>query len=164
MEGWFTNTEISKFVIDVWVKDLHATAAAYSERFNLGPWRYSELKAPILSDARFRGEPVEVDILAAMSEIGPLAIELLQVRGGSEAFMRWAEEMPDASWHPVAYFSKLEDAEAALAEFEEKGFHSVLSGRVADSRFYMLDAYDLLGTMFEIAGGGLSALDWNVTG
>ena len=161
MEGWFKTTSISKFVIDVWVKDLHATAASYAERFGLGPWKYSELKAPILSDARFRGEPVEVDILAAMSEIGPLAIELLQVRSGTEAVMRWAEEMPDATWHPVAYFAKVEDAEAARAEFEEKGFTSVLSGRVADSTFYMLDAYPLLGTMFEIAGGGLSALDWS---
>jgi hypothetical protein len=161
MEGWFKTTEISKFVVDVWVKDLHATAASYSERFGLGPWKFSELKAPILSDARFRGEPVEVDILAAMNEIGPLAIELLQIRGGSDSIMRWAEELPERSWHPVAYFSKLEDAEAAREEFEAKGFRSVLSGRVADSRFYMLDAYDLLGTMFEIAGGGLAALEWS---
>jgi hypothetical protein len=159
-EAWLLARESWRIDIDVWVKDLPAAADAYTARFGLGPWRYTELKAPVLRDARFRGEPVELDILAAISDLGPLGIELLMVRGGSESVMAWADEMPDGYWHPCAYHATVEQADAAFAELEDRGFSTVLSGRIAGSNFYMLDATDLLGRMIEVAGGPLSSIEW----
>ena len=161
MSAWLSQTPIAKIVTDHWVKDLHKTAAQLSSRYQLGPWKIAELKPPLLTEAEFRGMPVEVDILAAMCESGPLAIELLQVRGGSEPFMRWAQQMEDGYWHPVSYHRTVAAAEEALREFQQHGFEIVLSGRVAGSRFFMLDAAHLLGRMFEVAGGDLSDVDWN---
>jgi hypothetical protein len=146
--------------IDVWVKDIEASAASFSQRFGLGPWKYSRLRAPLVRDVRFRGEPAEIDMVAAISDIGPLGIELLEVRGGSEDVMRWAGEMPDGYWHPVAYHATVEQAEAAFAEFEQRGFAAELSGWIAGSKFYMLDASALLGRMFEVAGGPLATIEW----
>ena len=146
--------------IDVWVKDLAAATASYGERFGLGPWKYAELKAPVARDIRFRGEPADIDTLVAISEIGPLGIELLQVRGGSEAVVRWADELPDGYWHPCAYHATVEQADAAYAEFRSRGFETVLSGQIGGSNFYMLEATDLLGRMFEVAGGPLANIAW----
>ena len=112
---------------------------------------------------RFRGEPAEIDLVAAISDIGPLEIELLEVRGGSEAVLAWAAAMPDGDWHPVAYHATVEEAETAFAEFEKRGFEAVLSGWIAGSKFYMLDASALLGRMFEVAGGPLAAIEWSAT-
>jgi hypothetical protein len=156
-DEWLVAKDSWRVDIDVWVKDLRAAATAYSERFGLGPWKYTELE---VRDARFRGEPVEVDLVAAISELGPLGIELLVVRGGSDSVMRWAEAMPDGYWHPCAYHATVEQAEEAFAEFEKRGFTTVLSGRIAGSNFYMLDASELLGRMVEVAGGPLSSIEW----
>jgi hypothetical protein len=149
--------------IDVWVKDIATAAAAFSERFGLGPWKYSRLRAPLVRDVCFRGEPAVIDLVAAISDIGPLGIELLEVRGGSDAVRAWAAEMPDGDWHPVAYHATVAEAEAAFAEFEKRGFAPVLSGWIAGSRFYMLDASALLGRMFEVAGGPLETIEWTST-
>jgi hypothetical protein len=162
-EQWLVARDSWSMDIDVWVKDLPATAAAFTERFKLGPWKYSELKAPVVQDIRFRGEPADIDMLAAVCEVGPIAIELLQVRGGSEAVMRWADALPDGYWHPVAYHATVEEADAAFADFDKRGFETVLSGRIGGSNFYMLDASGLLGRMIEIAGGPLANITWTTT-
>jgi hypothetical protein len=162
-DEWLVPRESWRIDIDVWVKDLAAAAVTYAERFGLGPWKYTELKAPIVQDARFRGEPVDVDILAAISELGPLGVELLEVRSGSEPVMKWAEEMPDGYWHPCAYHPTVEEADEAFAQFEKRGFVPVLSGRIAGSNFYMMDASDLIGRMVEVAGGPLSSIEWTDT-
>jgi len=160
MSEWLSPTSIAKIVVDYWVKDLHATAEELSARHGLGPWKLTELKPPLMREVRFRDEPVELDILAAMTEVGPLAVELLEVRGGSDSVVRWAEEMEDGYWHPVSYHPTVEQAEDAMREFERRGFDVVLSGRVAGSRFFMMDADHLLGRMFEVAGGSLSTVGW----
>jgi Glyoxalase/Bleomycin resistance protein/Dioxygenase superfamily len=160
---WLVAKDSWRIDFDVWVKDLTAAVPAYTERFGLGPWRYTELKAPVLHDARFRGEPVEVDMIAAISELGPMGIELLQVRGGSESVMRWVAEMPDGYWHPCAYHATVEQADEAFADLTKRGFSTVLSGRIAGSNFYMLDASDLFGRMVEVAGGPLSGIEWTST-
>ena len=165
MDDWLNQEWLSakpswRIDIDIWVKDIPATVAAYTERFSLGPWKYTELKAPVVRNLRFRGEPAEIDMLAAMNEIGPLGIELLQVRGGSDAVVRWAEEMADGYWHPVAYHETVQEADAAFVEFDKRGFATVLSGQIGGSNFYMLDASELLGRMFEVAGGPLEMIGW----
>jgi hypothetical protein len=159
-QEWLVGRDSWSMDIDVWVKDLPSSVASFTQRFGLGPWKYTELKAPIVQDVLFRGEPAEIDMLAAVSEVGPVAIELLQVRGGSDDVMRWAGEMADGYWHPVAYHATVEGADTAVAEFHDRGFETVLSGRIDGSSFYMLDANDLLGRMIEIAGGPLSTITW----
>jgi Glyoxalase/Bleomycin resistance protein/Dioxygenase superfamily len=163
-EEWFSPSSEWRLSFDVWIKDMAAAVESYSTRFGFDQWKYSELKAPALYDARFRGEPVELDMRAAMSSIGPLNIELLEVRDGSESVLRWANEMPDGYWHPVTYHGSAEAADQTFAQFESRGFKPVLSGCVADSHFYMLDATDLFGRMFEIAGGPLTTLAWSPSG
>jgi hypothetical protein len=71
--------------------------------------------------------------------------------------------LPDGYWHPVAYHATVEQAEAALAEFEKRGFETILSGKIAGSSFYMLDVTQLLGRMFEVAGGPLDSITWSPT-
>jgi hypothetical protein len=159
-EQWLLPRGAWSMDIDVWVKDLRATAARLTDRYGLTSWKHTELKAPIVSDLLFRGEPAEIDMLAAVCEVGPVAIELLQVRGGTDPVMRWAEDLPDGYWHPVAYHATVEEADAAHADFREHGFEPVLSGRIAGSSFYMLDASDLLGSMIEVAGGPLGTITW----
>lgn len=156
MGEWLKPTRIAKIVIDMWVKDLDETIKRLADDYGLGPWKLSELKAPLVYDLEFRGEPVDFDVLAAMTDVGPLAIEVLQIRGGSESVTKWFGEKFDGYWHPVAYHETVEQAEEAKKKFDEIGIEVILSGRVAGSRFFMLDTEGILGRMFEIAGGNLS--------
>jgi hypothetical protein len=98
-----------------------------------------------------------------MAEIGPLAIEVLEVKGGSDPVLEWAEQMQDGYWHFVSYHRELADAEAEAQKLMDLNFEPVLSGRVGGTRFFMFDADPIFGRMFEIAGGDLSGVEWRVT-
>jgi hypothetical protein len=98
-----------------------------------------------------------------MAEIGPLAIEVLQVKGGSDPVLEWAEQMQDGYWHFVSYHRELADAEAEAQKLMDLNFEPVLSGRVGGTRFFMFDTHPIFGRMFEIAGGDLSGVEWRVT-
>jgi hypothetical protein len=164
VSDWLKSSNIAKVVTDHWVKDLYATMERFSKDYGLGPWKIAELKAPLVHDVTFRGVPAEIEWLAAMTEVGPLAIEILEVRGGSEPVMQWAEEMEDGYWHFVSYHESVEEAEAGRRSFDEIGAEVLLSGRVGGARFFMFDTESLFGRMFEIAGGDLSAVSWTSPG
>lgn len=161
MSEWLKSSNIAKVVTDHWVKDLEASVRAYSDEFKLGPWKFAELKAPIVRDVLFRGEPAEIDLLAAMSEVGPLAVELLQVRGGSAPFLEWADQLDDRFWHFVAYHRTTDEAEEAIASVNSLGLESLLSGYMDGCRFCMYDASPLFGRLFEVCGGDLSGIVWS---
>ncbi|HEY1366706.1 MAG TPA: hypothetical protein VGF23_06325 [Gaiellaceae bacterium] len=157
---WLASSRIAKVVTDHWVKDLEATVKDYSDKYGLGPWKVAELKAPLVKDVQFRGEPGHIEFLAAMTEVGPLAVEVLQVVGGSDAVLRWADELPDRYWHFVSYHRERDDALKAHSALLEHGFTLVLNGQIDGSLFFMFDRGDLFGRMFEVAGGDLSRVAW----
>jgi hypothetical protein len=154
---WLAPSQIAKIVFDVFVADLHEAVESYSSKHGLGPWKMSTLT---VEEAEFRGQPVELGFLAAMLDLGPLNVELLQAHG-SDTVVSWFERDGDgSSWHPVAYFQKLEQAEDALRKFVEVGIEPVFSGRIAGSRYWVFDTEELLGCRFEIAGGDLSGISF----
>jgi hypothetical protein len=157
---WLGSSRIAKVVTDHWVKDLYATVDRYSADYALGPWKIAELKAPLVRDVEFRGEPGHIEWLAAMTEVGPLAVEVLQVIGGSQAVVDWADQLPDRYWHFVSYHRELTDAEEAASSIRARGFPLVLNGRVGGTRFFMFETGTLFGRMFEVAGGDLSGVEW----
>jgi hypothetical protein len=157
---WLGSSSIAKVVTDHWVKDLHATVRRFSADYNLGPWKISELRAPLVRDVEFRGAPGHIEWLAAMTEVGPLAVEVLEVVGGSDAVLEWTDQLPDGYWHFVSYHRELADAEEAQSNLRACGFPLVLSGRVGGTGFYMFETGKLFDRMFEVAGGDLSAVEW----
>ncbi len=163
MSNWLSTTPIAKIVTDHWVKDLDSAIDRYTRDYKLGPFKIAELKAPLVYDVEFRGRPADIHWRAAMAEVGPLAIELLEVRGGSDDVVEWASAMEDGYWHLVSYHLTVEDAEAAARRVAETSAELVLSGRVAGTRFFMFETKGLLGGMFEVAGGDLSAVSFSET-
>lgn len=159
MNDWLGTTPIAKIVTDHWVKDLDSAIDRYTTDYKLGPFKIAELKAPLVYDVEFRGRPADIHWRAAMAEVGPLAVELLEVRGGSDDVVEWASAMPDGYWHLTSYHLTVEEAEAAAQRVAETSAELVLSGRVAGTRFFMFETGGLFGRMFEIAGGDLSAVN-----
>ena len=160
MTDWLGTTPIAKIVTDHWVKDLDSAIERYSRDYGLGPWKVADLKAPLVHDVEFRGQPADIHWLAAMAEVGPLAIELLEVRGGSDEVLEWTSAMKDGYWHFVSYHQTVEEAEEAAERVADTSAQLMLSGRVRGTRFYMLETGELFGRMFEIAGGDLSAVSF----
>jgi hypothetical protein len=159
---WLGSSTIAKVVTDHWVKDLDSAVARFAGEFGIGPWKRAELKAPLVRDVVFRGEPADIYWSAAMAEIGPLAIEVLEVRGGSGPVLEWADQMQDGSWHFVSYHRERADAEREAQKLMDSNFVPVLSGIVGESRFFMFDFDPIFGRMFEIAGGDLGDVKWDV--
>ena len=163
--GWLGSSDIAKVVTDHWVKDLHLTVRDYSATYGLGPWKLAELKAPLVRDVEFRGRPAHIEFLAAMTEVGPLAVEVLQVTGGSDDVIEWSRDLPDRYWHFVSYHRRLADAEQAQESFRQRGFPLLLSGQIDGSKFFMFETGNLFGRLFEVAGGDLSRVAWeNIDG
>lgn len=163
MGDWLRTTPIAKIVTDHWVKDLDASIERYTRSYGLGPFKIAELKAPLVHDVEFRGHPADIHWRAAMAEVGPLAVELLEVQGGSDDVLEWTSAMPDGYWHLVSYHLTVDEAEAAAQSVADTNAELILSGRVGDSRFFMFETGELFGRMFEIAGGDLGAVDYSAT-
>ncbi len=162
MNDWLrTTTPIAKIVTDHWVKDLDSAIDRYTRDYKLGPFKIAELKAPLVRDVEFRGRPADIHWRAAMAEVGPLAVELLEVRGGSDDVVEWASGLADGYWHFVSYHLTVEEAETAARRVAETSAELVLSGRVGGTRFFMFETGGLFGRMFEIAGGDLSAVKFS---
>ncbi len=155
---WLLPSQIGKLVFDVFVGDLEQAIARYSRDYGLGPWRVSEL---VVDAPEFRGEAVEFGLRAAMLDLGPVNVELLQARGDAPV-VRWFEGKGDgSSWHPVVYFERLELAEAARRTFASHGIEPVFSGRIAGSSYWVYDTLPFLGCRFEIAGGDLAGISYD---
>jgi Glyoxalase/Bleomycin resistance protein/Dioxygenase superfamily len=160
VNNWLGTTPIAKIVTDHWVKDLDSAIDRYTSDYKLGPFKIADLKAPLVHDVEFRGRPADIHWRAAMAEVGPLAIELLEVRGGSDDVVEWASTMADGYWHLTSYHRTVEEAEKAARRVAETNAELVLSGRVGGSRFFMFETGGLFGRMFEVAGGDLGAVSF----
>jgi hypothetical protein len=156
--SWIVSNAITNLALDIFVRDLDSAVEERTKRYGLAPWKRSSL---VVRDPVFRGQPTELSFDAAVFDLGPLTIELLEA-DGDPAVVEWFEGEGDgSSWFPAIYFEDLERAVAGKQQFTRFGFEPVFEGRIAGSTYWVYDTTDLLGCRFEIAGGDLSEISFD---
>ncbi|MGD9810868.1 MAG: VOC family protein [Sphingobium sp.] len=128
--------------------DIDAAIAHYMPRLSCGPWFVIE-HFPLL-EARYRGEPTELDITLALSFSGSMCFELIQ-QNNWETPSVYTEVQQKRGWgfHHFAVASS--DFNADVAKYEGLGHEMALYGVAGvGARAAYMDTSDVLPGMIEL--------------
>jgi hypothetical protein len=133
------------------VQDLDETVENYWKLYGIGPWYFYTYGKPLVKEMSYHGEPSEYKMRIALSYLGPLRIELIELGEGNTVYADFVK----AHGYGVHHFGILvEDMEAALADAQAAGIAMLQDGagfgRDGDGHYAYLDTEDEIGVMLEL--------------
>lgn len=130
--------------IAVVVEDLQATMEAYHRTLGWGPWNVYEHKPPALQDLRLHGKPVEFSMLAAETQVGPIAFELIQPLDGPSAYREWLDTHGEGLHHVACATDSSEAGDALKHRLDAAGVETLTCGRLGEGlEFYYFETQPL---------------------
>jgi methylmalonyl-CoA epimerase len=132
------------------VKDLEATVENYWTMFGIGPWHFYTYAKPLVKEMSYRGQPAEYKIRIALSQLGPLRIELIEPLDDRSIHAEFIKE----HGYGVHHFGILvEDMQAALEQAGAAGLDMIQDGSGfglhGDGHYAYLDTEAALGVTLE---------------
>ena len=133
------------------VKDLEMTVEAYWKLFGIGPWHFYTYGKPLVKRMSYHGQPTEYKMRVALSWLGPLRIELIEILEGETVY----NEFIAKHGYGVHHFGLLvDDMPAAMAQAEAAGLTMTMDGAGFglddDGHYVYLDTEDAIGTTLEL--------------
>ncbi len=133
------------------VQDLDKTVENYWNYFGIGPWHFYTYGKPLVKKMSYRGEPVEYKMRVALSWIGSLRIELIEMLEGPTVYADFVKE----HGHGVHHFGVLvESMEEAIAQAQEAGLTMTQDGagfgKDGDGHYAYLNTEEIIGTTIEL--------------
>jgi catechol 2,3-dioxygenase-like lactoylglutathione lyase family enzyme len=130
------------------VRDLEAALTHWTEVLGVGPFYLLENMQA--EEFRYRGELSSAEVSLALSNSGPLQIELIQQLNDAPSMYRDFLEAGHEGLQHVSYWT--EDFDAAFARATDAGFRVGHSGQFsADGRFVYFDTESHPGTVLELS-------------
>ena len=131
------------------VPDIGKALDHWTQVLGVGPFFYFE-RVPV-EDFRYRGEPSPLDVSIALSNSGPLQIELIQQRNDAPSMYRdFLAREPRGGLQHVAYWTR--DYQADMQRYRDAGYTVGQSGRIGENgRFAYLDTESDPGTVVEVS-------------
>ena len=78
--------------VAILVKDLDKTVENYWTMFGIGPWHFYTYGKPLVRQMSYHGRPADYKMRIALSQIGPLRIELIEAREGDSIYADFIKE------------------------------------------------------------------------
>jgi hypothetical protein len=133
------------------VKDLDKTVENYWNTFGVGPWHFYTYGKPLVKKMSYRGETAEYKMRVALSWIGPLRIELIEVLEGPTVYFDFIKE----HGYGVHHFGVLvENMQDAIAQAQEAGLTMTQDGagfgKDGDGHYAYLNTEEIIGTTIEL--------------
>jgi methylmalonyl-CoA/ethylmalonyl-CoA epimerase len=137
--------------VAILVKDLEETVENYWNMFGIGPWHFYTYAKPLVRQMSYYGHPAEYKMRIALSQIGPLRIELIEAKEGDSIYADFIKE----HGYGVHHFGILvEDMEDALLQAYTTGLNMTQDGSGfglhGDGHYAYLDTEDSLGFTLEL--------------
>ena len=130
------------------VRDVEAAMRHWTEVLGVGPFFYFE-RVPI-EDFHYRGKPSLLEASIALSNSGPLQIELIQQRNDAPSMYRDFTAAGLEGLQHIAYWTDAFDAD--LARLEGRGFRVGQSGRIGEGgRFVYFESDAHPGSVIELS-------------
>lgn len=130
------------------VRDIESAMAHWNEVLGVGPFFYIE--HPPIEDFCYHGVPSDIDVSIALTNSGPLQIELIQQHNDAPSMYRDFLAAGNEGLQHVAYWTT--DFETDLDRFLHAGYTAAQSGRVGDpGRFVYFDTEGHPGTVVELS-------------
>lgn len=133
------------------VKDLDQIVENYWKMFGIGPWIFYTYGKPLVKEMTYRGQPADYEMRIALSQVGPLRIELIEAKQGESIYEDFIRE----HGYGVHHFGLLvEDMQTALRQAESTGLTMIQDGSGfgldGDGHYAYLDTEDELGVTLEL--------------
>ncbi len=133
------------------VKDLDKAVEAYWKLFGIGPWHLYTYGSPLVKRMTYRGEPTEYKMRVALSWLGPLRIELIQILEGDTIYSEFVEK----HGYGVHHFGLLvDDMQESITRAEAAGLEMTMDGAGfgldGDGHYAYLETEHLIGTTLEL--------------
>ena len=133
------------------VEDLEEAVENYWELFGIGNWHFYTYGKPLVKTMSYQGQPSEYKMRVALSYLGPMRIELIEMVEGDTVYADFVKE----HGYGVHHFGVLvEDMEEAIAEAEAAGLMMTQDGagfgHDGDGHYAYLDTEDKIGVTIEL--------------
>jgi methylmalonyl-CoA/ethylmalonyl-CoA epimerase len=133
------------------VQNLEQTVEQYWKLFGIGPWHFYTYERPLVKHMSYRGQPASQSFRLALSQAGPMRIELIEVKDGSTIYADFIAE----HGYGVQHLGLLvEDMDSALAQAKASGLEMIQSGSGfglhSDGHYAYLDTEKLVGVTLEL--------------
>jgi len=133
------------------VENLEQTVENYWKIFGIGPWQFYTYGKPLVKRMTRHGQPAKYKMRVALSNIGPLRIELIELGEGDTVYQGFVEE----HGYGVHHFGILvENMSAALEQARSAGFQMTQDGAGfgldQDGHYAYLDTEQKIGVTLEL--------------
>jgi hypothetical protein len=145
----FLNRGIAQ--VAILVEELEATVENYWSMFGIGPWHFYTYAKPLVKRMSYHGRPAEYKMRLALSQIGPLRIELIEAQEGNSIYAEFIKE----HGYGVHHFGILvEDMSEALVQVQSAGINMIQDGSGfgldGDGHYAYLETEESLGVTLEL--------------
>jgi methylmalonyl-CoA/ethylmalonyl-CoA epimerase len=133
------------------VRDLEEAVENYWRLFGIGDWHFYTYGKPLVKSMTYHGQANDYKMRVALSYLGPMRIELIEMVEGDTVYADFVEE----HGYGVHHFGVLvEDMDAAIAEAEAAGLVMTQDGagfgRDGDGHYAYLNTEDKIGVTIEL--------------
>lgn len=137
--------------VAILVKDLDKTVENYWTMFGIGPWQFYTYGKPLVRQMSYRGHLAEYKMRIALSQIGPLRIELIEAKEGDSIYTDFIRE----HGYGVHHFGILiDDMKDALVQTDSAGLNMIQDGSGfgldGDGHYAYLETEEALGVTLEL--------------
>jgi hypothetical protein len=145
----FLNNGIDQ--VAILVENLEEAVEKYCKLFGIGNWYFYTYGKPLVKKMSYRGKPCEYKMRIALSNFGPMRIELIQMLEGDTIYADFVRK----HGYGVHHFGVLvKDMKSAIAQAEACGLKVIMEGsgfgRDGDGHYAYLDTEDKIGVTVEL--------------
>lgn len=137
--------------VGIIVEDLDKAVENYWKLFGIGNWHFYTYGKPLVKRMTYHGKPSEYKMRVALSYLGPLRIELIEMLEGDTVYADFVKE----HGYGVHHFGVLvDDMEEAIARAEAAALTMTMDGagfgRDGDGHYAYLDTEKKIGVTLEL--------------
>jgi hypothetical protein len=137
------------FFQNAWVvDDLEAAMKKWSDEMNIGPFFVAE-HGPNMSGTLYRGNPSELSMRVALSQAGPMQVELIQPTTSKPcAYRDTVKAGSGIGFHHMCAWTH--DIEADTDYFAKLGYPAANKSSIGDTHFAYYDTTPVMNCMLEV--------------
>jgi hypothetical protein len=137
--------------VGILVEDLDQAVENYWKVGGIGPWQIYTYQRPLVKAMHYRGQPADYKMRIALTWIGALCIELIEIVEGPSIYQEFVESRGYGLHHLGVV---IEDAETGIAQAEAAGYAVIQDGSgyglQGDGCYAYLDTEAQLGIIIEL--------------
>jgi catechol 2,3-dioxygenase-like lactoylglutathione lyase family enzyme len=133
------------------VRDLEKTVENYWKIFGIGPWHFYTYGKPLVKKMSYKGKSADYSMRIALSYIGDLRIELIEMMKGNTIYADSVKEHGFGFHH---FGILVDDMDDAIAQAEKAGYRIIQDGsgfgRDGDGHYAYIDTEEDVGVTLEL--------------